>query len=138
MMAPHVRPADVDEAYAASGLPIERALADSVRFSSHAWAGTVDGEVACIFGVAPVNLLAGKGAPWLLGTELIERHAIAFLRRNRSYIRIMLSMYNHLENHVDCRNAQSIQWLRWLGFTFDEPAPYGHLRMPFMRFEMRG
>jgi len=136
-MAPHVRQADIDEVHAASGLPIEIALEKSYRMSTHCWAGIVDGEVACIFGVSPVNMLAGKGSPWLLGTDLVERHAMAFLRRNRRYILIMLRMYNHLENYVDVRNTASIAWLKWLGFEFYEPEPYGKHRMKFMRFEMR-
>lgn len=136
-MAPHMRQSDVDEVYAASGSGALAALDRSLRFSTHAWAGLIDGEVACIFGVAPINLLARRGSPWLLGTDLVTQHATAFLRRNRGYIRIMMAVYNQLENHVDVRNTASIQWLKWLGFRFDEPAPYGHLGLPFMRFEMR-
>lgn len=137
-MLPNVRQADIEEVYAASGMRIDQGLVTSFRMSMLCWAGLVDGEVACIFGVCPANMLGRRGIPWLLGTDLIEQHATAFLRRNRRYIRIMLAMYNHLENHVDCRNAASIAWLKWLGFQFDEPAPYGHLRMPFMRFELKG
>lgn len=136
-MIPNARQADVDEVYASSGLPFGAALVKSFRMSTHVWAGLVDGEVACIFGVAPYNMLDRKGAPWMLGTPLVEKHAMAFLRRNRWYVRIMLEMYNHLQNYVDARNTAAIGWLRWLGFTFDEPTPYGKFSMPFMRFEMK-
>jgi len=136
-MAPHVRQADVDEVYAATGMEIGPALEQSWRLSTHAWAGLIDGEVACIFGVTPYNLLGGRGIPWMLGTDLVERHALAFLRRSRWCVSTMLRLYNHLENYVDVRNEKSVAWLRWLGFQMDEPAPYGKFRMPFMRFEMR-
>ncbi len=136
-MALHVRQADIDEVYAASGMDIVHALDMSWRLSTHCWAGIIDGEVACIFGVTPYNMLERRGVPWMLGTPLIERHALAFLRRCRWCITIMLSMYNHIENHVDVRNTKSVAWLKWLGFTFDEPQPYGKFRMPFMRFEMK-
>ena len=137
-MAPHMRAADVAEVLAATGADPRAALLMSWRVSTHRWAGLAGDEVACIFGVAPINLLARRGAPWLLGTDLIAQHGRAFLRRNRRYIHSMMSVYNHLENHVDARNTVSIEWLRWLGFTFDEPAPFGVAGLPFRRFEMRG
>jgi hypothetical protein len=140
-MIPNARQADIDEVRASSGLEFGAALRKSFVWSTSCWAGLVDEgdgpQVACIFGVAPINLLARKGSPWMLGTPLIERHALPFLRRNRWGISTMLAMYNHLENYVDVRNTAAIAWLRWLGFRFDDPAPHGVEGRAFMRFEMR-
>lgn len=136
-MLPQVRQADRDEVWAAYAELIEVALPRSLVLSTHAWAGLVDEQVACVFGVAPVNLLAGHGAPWMVGTALVERHAFAFLRRNRQYVATMRSTYNRLENWVDARNSAAISWLGWLGFEFDQPMPYGPFGQPFMRFVMR-
>lgn len=140
-MAPQLRQADIDELTAAGNDDPVKALVQSFRMSTMSWAGLVieDGveHVACIFGVAPLNLLGGKGVPWLLGTDLIERHGMAFLRRNRKFIPIMMTLYNHLENHVDARNTVAIAWLKWLGFAFDDPVPYGPRQVPFLRFQLR-
>lgn len=133
-----MRKQDADEIYAAAGISAEKALMLSFRTSTSVWAGLVDGEVACVFGVCPINLLAGHGAPWLLGTDLVKKHAKAFLSRNMAYIKTMREVYNLLENYVDVRNTVSIGWLKRLGFKFDEPAPYGKFGLPFIRFEMRG
>lgn len=137
-MLPHVRIADRHEVMASSGLPMEAALPDSVKRSDMVWAGMVDDKVACIFGVAGASILSTTGYPWLLGTDLIEQHAKAFLRRNRAMVKVMLERYPYLTNYVDVRNATAISWLQWLGFTILPAEPYGMYRMPFHPFEMRG
>jgi hypothetical protein len=135
-MAPHLRPADAAEVYATSGRGPEEALTAALRRSTQAWTCLIDGEPACIWGVGPLSLVAGKGCPWLLGTEAVERHPLAFLRQSRGFLAIMLRTYSQLENHVDARNRLSIRWLRWLGFTIGPPLPYGFLGLPFHRFHM--
>lgn len=136
-MAPNMRQADVEEIEASSGLDPYSALRRGFSCSSHAWTGTVDGEPACMFGVVPVSMMGSVGVPWMLGTDLVEQHATAFLRRNKPYVKQMSAAYNHLINYVDDRNVKAIQWLEWLGFTMSEPQQFGYKRMPFRRFEMR-
>lgn len=102
-----------------------------------AWAGLVGDEVACIFGVRGASMLSETGYPWLIGTNLIEQHAKAFLRRNRAIVQIMLDTYPHLTNYVDARNGAAIQWLKWLGFAMLPAMPYGAAQLPFHQFEKR-
>ena len=135
-MLPHVRQADIDEVFAASGKPVEDVLPTGVRCSTHAWTGTIDGAPACIFGVVPASVMSGIGVPWMLGTDLVEEHATAFLKRNKRYVKQMLEAYKYLVNYVDDRNVKAIAWLKWLGFTVQEPQPFGVLGLPFRRFEM--
>lgn len=136
-MAPHLRQADRDEIWAASmSLPAD-SLRNGVMASRDAWAGLIDGEVACLFGVAPQSLMTGSGYAWMLATPLIERHQLLFLRRCRPMVAEMLCGFNYLHNYVDARNAKAIRWLRWLGFTIHDPAPHGVLGLPFHHFEMR-
>jgi hypothetical protein len=137
VMAPRLRPDDVAEIYAASGRVPEVSLVDGINRSTEAWTGLVDDDVACMWGVGPLNLLAGRGCPWLLGTHLVEAHAGAFLRCSRLCLRQMFTTYESLENFVDARNRLSIRWLRWLGFTIAPAQPHGFLRLPFHHFSMR-
>lgn len=116
--------------------PLE-ALRISLARSTEVWAGMVDTEVACIFGVGPLSLLGGEGCPWLLGADLVERHAFAFARRNRAMVARWLQTYRVLRNVVDARNARAIRWLGWLGFVLQPPVPYGVARLPFHPFERR-
>lgn len=136
-MLPNVRQADIEEVTAASSRTVEEALHMGLRRSNgYAWAGLADGEVVCIFGVAPMGLLSDTGIPWMIGTPLIEKHSKVFLKRSRRYVKGMCTLYNRLENWVDDRNDCAKDWLAWLGFKLHDPEPYGKKQLPFRRFEM--
>lgn len=132
-----MRKADLDE-IAAMGIadPVE-ALTLSDSLSTHSWTTTVDGEVAVMMGVTPVNMVTGVGCPWLLGSDYITKYAGAFMKRSLIYIPIMLEAYPHLFNYVDARNRNAVRWLKRAGFTLHEPVPHGPYSMSFHPFEMR-
>lgn len=133
-VAENMREADRAEVWASSHAMPGKALTESLRVSTAAWTGLYDDRPVCMFGVSPLNMVAGIGSPWLLGTdELLHRRA-AFLRRCRPYVARMLRVYPKLVNHVDDRNEASKRWLRWLGFTLCEPEPYGPDRRLFRPF----
>ena len=136
-VAAHLRQADRDEVFAAAGLTGAEALRYSFENSIECWAGLVDGEPICIFGVSRSTLLTGTGVPWMLGTPEVEHHVMPFLRRSRVVVRKWREHFDLLVNHVDARNTKSIQWLRWLGFTIRDVIPYGPFNLPFHPFEMR-
>lgn len=136
-LSPWVRQADRDEFMAASGQVADEVLDDGLRMSSLCWAGLHDGRVVCLFGVAPMPLNPGIGVPWMVGSVWLDTVSHAFLRRCRPMVREMLSLYPHLVNAVDCRNTRAIEWLKWLGFSFHDPEPYGVAGLPFQVFEMR-
>ncbi|MFZ5692456.1 MAG: hypothetical protein ACOY5F_14500 [Pseudomonadota bacterium] len=130
-----MRQADRDEIAAGSGKSPREALAFSLRKSAQAWTAIIDGRPEVMFGVADLNILAGVGAPWLLGTDAIDLHFRQFLRRSVSWRDQLLGRYPVLRNFVDDRNVVSIRWLRWLGFKFSDPIMFrGH---PFRAFELR-
>lgn len=129
------RPAGLAEVQAWSSDPPEVALEHSIAHSSEAWAGLADGELVCLFGVAPLTLVGVTGVPWLAASAAIARHRTAFLRRNRAMIDRWQEQYPVLRNFVDARNAVSIRWLRWLGFTLGPAVPLGIAGLPFHIFE---
>jgi hypothetical protein len=134
-MRDRIRQADIDELWATSKSTPEVAMHNGLSMSSHVWVMTADGVPLCMFGVVPAS--ESIGVPWLVGTVDLERHAMAFLRLSIKYVKRMSSTYNHLINFIDDRNVIAISWLKWLGFTMDEPAPFGPLGVMFRRFEMR-
>lgn len=134
-IARRMRQADRDEVFAASGRSPVGALTFSLRKSSHAWTAIIDGVPEVMFGVGELNVLAGIGAPWLLGTDAVDRHYVAFLRRSVWFRDQLLRRYPTMRNFVDVRNRASIRWLRWLGFTLSDPVDFrGH---EFRLFELR-
>lgn len=131
-----LRAADRAEVEALTGRDPHAVLAESVERSAMAWAGVADGELVCLFGVVPLSLAGVTGVPWLLGSDAVVAYGRPFLRRNRTYVREMLRAFPVLRNVVDARNAVSIRWLRWLGFTMGQPQPMGVRGLPFIPFVM--
>ena len=131
------RAADRDEAWAQTGMGLDRALPFSVERSRTCWTGLMDDQVACLFGVAPTAILTRSGAPWMVATDLLEKHPMVFLRRCRPFMPTVFAGYDYLSNMVDARNTLAIQWLKWLGFTLSEARPEGPFSLPFHPFEWR-
>lgn len=133
-IARNMRPADEAEVRALGRSPFA-AMVVSLRRSQRAWTIIADGKAVGMFGVGDVNILAGVGSPWMLGTPALERHATIFLRNCNYWVRQLLDGYTVLRNCVDDRNTLSIRWLKWLGFQVGEPVAFkGHL---FRMFEMK-
>lgn len=133
-LAPRLRKGDLREIAASSGFEPEDVLTLSLAASVRTWAWLYKGRVMALFGVAP-SPNPGTGIPWLLAAKGAERHRIFFLRNSRRIVGEMLELFPYLENHVDCRNTASIQWLDWCGFALAEVIPFfGVQRLPFIRF----
>ncbi len=134
-IARRMRKADRDEVFASSRKTPAQALAYSLRKSSLAYTGMVDGRPEVMFGVGDINILAEIGAPWLLGTDAVEANSVAFLRRSVRWREQLLARYRVLRNLVDDRNTVSKRWLGWLGFKLFDPIEVGGYS--FRLFEMR-
>lgn len=137
-VAPHLRDADVAECFHAYGRSPMEMLPESIRVSPHCWVAKDDEGIVSIFGVGQSSLLSQTGNPWLVGTNRMMRYRRELLRKSRDMITAFRGEYKLLENWVDVRNIQSIRWLRWCGFKFDEPGPFGVFGLPFVRFSMKG
>lgn len=120
-IARRMRQADRDEVFASSRVTPGQALCRSLRKSAKAWTAMIDGRPEIMFGVGDLNILAGVAAPWLLGTDAVEEHYVAFLRGSVEWRNQLLRRYSTLRNFVDARNRASIRWLRWLGFKLSDP-----------------
>jgi hypothetical protein len=134
-LAANMRQADVDEVFASGGQSPAGALSYSIRHSSHAWTGLIDGKPVLMFGIVDANILTGTGVPWLLATPEIETRQREFLKRSIGFRDQLLGRYSVLRNFVDVRNVVSIRWLTWLGFKLlDRVEMRGH---EFRLFELR-
>ena len=136
-VAEHMRQADRSEIMASAGRLPAGALAYSLDRSDFAYTGCINGVPACMFGCGTINLLCRTGVPWLLGTDLVERHYRQFARHSKRMLGIMACRYDRLVNAVDDRNELSKRWLAWLGFSIGEPIIMGVEKRPFRVFELR-
>lgn len=132
-----MRADDIAEVAASSGRSPQEALAFSLRKSSIARTAVINGRPELMFGVGDINVLTRIGAPWLLGTDAVTEHYVAFLRGSVDWRDQLLGRYDLLINAVDDRNSASKRWLRWLGFKLGEPLPIGRDGTLFRVFELR-
>jgi hypothetical protein len=92
----------------------------------------IDGEPVAMCGLGMEQLMSATGYPWLLSTEAVERHRIAYARAARRLVERAFTLVDRLENVVDPRYTRAIALLEWLGFTV-EPEENG-----LRRFWMEG
>jgi len=131
-----LRAADREELAAVCDLSAHEAVVASVRASDVVFLRShVDerGRVVCIRGCSPVG--AGRAAPWLLGTDLLDGYWRVLHRQARAELALMLAAYPLLSNVVDVRQTRVIAWLRRLGFVFRDEAAWKP-GFGLVRFEM--
>lgn len=136
-IAARMRASDAAEVMASSAKLPHEALSFSLEKSALAWTGIFDGRPEVMFGVGDLNVLTLTGAPWLLGTDAVERNYRLFLRQSLSWREQLLQRYDVLRNFVDDRNEVSKRWLAWMGFTLFDPIPVGVNGEMFRMFELR-
>lgn len=112
-----MRQQDIAEVHACGHTDLHAVVADGITRSALCWTARVDGRMGCVFGVAPMSLLASvHAAPWLLGTDEVPRHATLLMRHSPDYIAKMLDFSPVLANMVHARNTVSLRWLKRMGF----------------------
>lgn len=124
LLACNMRAQDVAEVRAAGHTDLPPVIEDGIKRSAMCWSAYVDGELACIFGCAPAGTLLNPiGIPWLLGTDVMQKHRRIFVRQARPYIAQMLAAYPTLMNAVHAENTVAVRWLRSVGFKLAPAAP---------------
>lgn len=131
-LAAHMRKPDIEECAA-----FERGPGAALRhgLGSSLWALTaiVDGEPHAMMGVAPRNMMAGEGVPWMLGTERVYDHGRDLVRLTPAILGEMFAAFSHLENLVSMANDRAIRFIRHAGFELSpEPVMVGGVA--FARF----
>jgi len=119
----------------AAGDSARTALRRCFRSSVMAKTAFVDGEIACMWGLAG-TLLSDVGHPFLLTAPPVERAPLALIRIGKAEIRKMLWHRAHLYDYVAARYTRAIGLLKLFGFQVGEPVPLGPKLLPFCKFEM--
>lgn len=94
---------------------------------------TPEGDIAGIYGVCPLG--DGTASPWFLSSVHLPKVRLEFLRGGREWIERVNEIYPILTNCVDADYTVSINWLKFLGFTFiKRHENYGVNPKPFLEF----
>jgi len=132
-----MRDEDRRELEASSGKRFEDIVDKTRDVTDFAVAGYCDGKLIAIFGVRRITAVTKTGAIWMFGTKFLPKHSRVFLKHCKKCVEVMLENYPIVYNYVDERNTMIINWLKWLGFTFEEAKPYGPQGLPFYKFYMK-
>tara|TARA_R110002074_G_scaffold195878_4_gene362455 strand:+ start:2300 stop:2761 length:462 start_codon:yes stop_codon:yes gene_type:complete len=125
IIADDMRVQDIEEVWASHHhMPIE-SLMGGWEVSDYSTVVLADGEPICMFGLVKMDLLSGSGVVWLLGCNRALKYKRAFLQVSGPVVDEMLTICPRLCNMVHAKNTISIRWLKWLGFTIEEPVPHG-------------
>jgi len=131
-----MRQADAEEVWASNHhTPLESLLkgwelSDFVTIAEH------NNDPLVMIGLVKRDILTGSGVIWMLGTNKALEHRREFFRQTKPIINEMLTICPRLCNMVHSKNINSIQWLKWLGFTIDEPIAHGPDDELFHRFHL--
>lgn len=72
----------------------------------------------CVAGVIPLEILTGRYALWIVGTNEIDRHPFAFARASRKWLPRLLDGCGIVTNLIDSLDKPALKWAQWLGFSF--------------------
>ena len=135
-IAADMRQADADEVWASNHHTPLESLVKGWGMSDFSTVAMSRGEPLVIIGLAKRDLLTGSGVVWMLGTERALNHKKEFFNQTKPIIDELLTICPRLYNMVYSKNVVSILWLKWLGFTIDDPITYGPDNELFHRFHM--
>ncbi|MBL4860744.1 MAG: hypothetical protein JKX96_11240 [Acinetobacter sp.] len=135
-LSTRLKPMDIREIDAVTGRGAIVVLKSGVIGSENCRVGTVDGVPLCVYGVRKMSHLSDTGIVWLLSTDEIDKHVMKFGRECGKELKKMMGNLRMIENYCHVENRKTIVWLRWLGFKFDKPSPYGRRQDMFRRFYM--
>ena len=139
-IAAHPRAADLAELWASSRSTPLDAMMRGMERTAEPWTAIYKGRPACMFGASPFSIMGGMGAAWMIGSSVLNQCGAQkdLLRLSEPVVEYMQDQFpNLLYNFVDQRNIAAIRWLRWLGFQFSDPIPYGVDGLPFLPFYRR-
>lgn len=126
-----MRLVDVEEISALTEFSVLEAVESSITDTAYPYCHAVlaDDVLVCIYGCSRA------GNPWLLCTHEMNKHLVGLTRRTRIIVRMMLRKWPIIWNIVDCRNTETIRWLKIIGFVFHESYEIKP-GIPVIRFEM--
>lgn len=125
----HLRAEDLEEVKAVHGeLWKEKVFNDIMKTDFDVLMGiNKDGDIpVCMGGAWHIERdPKGIGVVWMLCTDDIVNHKICLLRELKKEFKKYDKSFWYLYNFIYSKNEFSKQWLKWIGFKFDNLKPAG-------------
>lgn len=97
------------------GMSLEETLRRNLAGSTRAWTMFCGTQVLCMFGIAPLSVLEGKGEFWVVGTVNICRHRLSFARQCKRFMPQLMADYREVWGVLEHGREDVVRWARWLG-----------------------
>lgn len=101
----------------ATGRQPKQALRHCLNGSTLAWTVLKDNKPVGMFGVLPLSIIEGRGAPWFLGTDELLTGARQWIKWGPGFVEAMQGDFPRLQNIVAIDNHRAIRVLKALGFA---------------------
>ena len=101
----------------ATGRQPKQALRHCLNGSTLAWTVLKDEKPVGMFGVLPLSIIEGRGAPWFLGTDDLLTGARQWIKWGPGFVEAMQGDFPRLQNIVAIDNHRAIRVLKALGFA---------------------
>lgn len=137
-LSPMLRKQHETELFASRWQDSLTAIEYSFNRSTKAWTWEIDGEVACIFGVHAESITNTEAIAWLLGSPLIEKYPLGFIRYCKTMVPIILAIFPEIIAFCEKDFSVSKNWLSAIGFTSQEIVVVGNQHFYKMRKSING
>jgi hypothetical protein len=131
-LALRLRASDALEVKRSSGLEPFEVLVESSRASAGR-NGTLlfDGEIAAMYGLVKPDILGDIAVPWLLTSDVVERHPGTFFRIAKTVVDAWAEKNPVLVQMVDNEYEGAKRFLEALDFRIYPPQAHGPFGAPF-------
>lgn len=92
-----------------------------LAMSEQVFKGTIDGELACIWGLVPSSFLSGRAYIWMHVKPIVDGHQFVFVRHSQRILEGLLREYPIILGHCHIQDTRAIRWIKWLGGVFNPP-----------------
>jgi len=121
-LAANIRKADEEEIKASGDYTTLAALEDSLHMSrGECWAVFFDDKLALIWGTVPIGHVTKTAIPWMITTEVVNKHPKTFVKLSRNVIIWLRRRYSLLTAMVDVRYYAALRWAERMGFHVGPP-----------------
>jgi hypothetical protein len=114
MIAAEITPEGVTELAEVYGMTPAAAAQHNFDISPRKWTMFAEGEILAMFGVYPLEA-DGVGEFWIIGTQSICRHKVAFARSCRRFMPTVKDGWRELLCVLEHGRADVLKWALWCG-----------------------